>query len=341
MKAALVEAPGKLVVREIPMPEMGPYNALVRIEACSLCNSTDLKIIERHFVSQIPLPLVLGHESVGTIIDVGDKVRCYEAGQRVLRPCAEYAPSHARIASAWGGLAQYGLVTDQAAWCADHPGEKPGGMWAKQQIIPHDIDPAEATAIITLKETLYAARALGIDQTTRAAIVGTGPVGRTFTFWAHRMGAPFLAVFGRRERWCHNFVDLGADNYVAGGKPCLEDKAGDCRAGSFDRVVEAVGSTEALEDALALIRPDGVVGNYGVSPENDAGSDRVRAARQAGRIVDLPVREEEVHEELLGLVESGEVVLGEWISHRLPLSDIHEGLRLLREKQAIKVVIEL
>ena len=90
MKAAVVEAAGQLVVRDVPMPEMGPYDALVRIEACGLCNATDAKIVDRHFVSHIPVPLVLGHESVGTVVEVGDRVRGYVPGQRVLRPGARY-----------------------------------------------------------------------------------------------------------------------------------------------------------------------------------------------------------------------------------------------------------
>ena len=121
MKAAVVEGAGQLVVREVPLPVMGPYSALVRIEACSICNSTDLKIIERHFVSQIPVPLILGHESVGTVVERGPKVRRYALGQRVLRPGAEYDLARVGIASAWGGFAQYGLVTDLAAWREDHP----------------------------------------------------------------------------------------------------------------------------------------------------------------------------------------------------------------------------
>ncbi len=341
MKAAVLEGPGRLVVREVPMPEVGPYNALVKIEACSLCNSTDQKIIQRHFVSQIPVPLILGHESVGTIVELGSKVRNYALGQRVLRPGAEYADPRVGIASAWGGFAQYGLVTDLAAWRADHPGQEPNGMWAKQQVIPSTIPPAEATALITLKETLFATRAAGVNRETWVAIVGTGPVARAFTFWAHRLGARFLVVFGRSERWCHDFLDLGANNYVAGERACVEDEAKMVGLGAFDRVIEAVGTSQALEDALALARPDGLVAVYGVAAEDDPETETIRAARAAGRIITLPVREEEVHEELLELVARGEVRLGDWISHRLPLSEIHEGLRLLQEKRAIKVVIEL
>ncbi len=340
MKAALVEGPGQLVVRDVPLPEAGPYDALVKIEACSLCNSTDVKIIARHFVSQIPVPLILGHESVGTILSVGDKVRRYKPGQRVLRPGAEYRSWQVGIASAWGGLAEYGLVTDLDTWQADHPTQTPNGMWAKQQVIPGDIPPAEATAIITLKETLFSARAAGVDRTTWTAIVGTGPVARAFTFWAHHLRAPFLVVYGRQEKWGQDFLDLGANNYVARGRPFLKDEAGMTGPGAFDRAIDAVGSMEALEDALALLRPQGIVGAYGVASEDDAETPAVRAAREAGRIVTLPVREEDVHEEMLGIIARSEVRLSDWISHRMPLDQIHEGLRLLREGTAVKVVIE-
>jgi len=340
MRAAVVAGPNQLEVREVPMPQPGPYQALVRIEACSLCNSTDIKIIERHFVTHIPTPLILGHESVGVITALGEKVRNYTLGQRVLRPGAEYAPE-VGIASAWGGLAEYGLATDLAAWAADHPGAKPNGMWAKQQVIPNAWNAAEATAFITLKETLFSARAAGIDRTAWTAIVGTGPVARAFTYWARWLGAPFVVLFGRRKELCHDFLDLGANNYVAGGQPCAQDESKYVGLGAFDRVIEAVGSVAAQEDALALARPDGLVGVYGVAAEGDAPSEPIRAARAAGRMVDLPVREEDVHAEALALVSDGTLQLSRWISHRLPLEDIHEGLRLLRERAAIKVVIEL
>jgi len=339
VKAVLVEEPGKLAVRDVPMPEMGPYQALVRIEACGICNSTDVKIIDRHFVSHIPLPLVLGHESVGTVMEVGERVRAYRPGQRVLRPGAEYDYGKVGIASAWGGLAEYGLVTDLAAWQVDHPGEKPSGMWAKQQVVPPEIDPADATAIITLKETLSSVRHAGVDENTWVAIVGTGPVARAFTFWAHWLGARFLVVFGRRERWCDDFLNLGANNYIYGDKPCADDEAKVAGVRAFDLAIEAVGSNQALEDALALVRAEGWVANYGVSSEDDPPSDLVREAYAQRRIRNITVREEEVHDEVLGLIAKGEIDLREWRGERLSLDQIDEGIRLVRAKGATKVVI--
>ena len=337
MKAAVVEGPNQLVVRDVPMPTVGPYDALVRIEACSICNSTDRKIVERKFVSSIPVPLVLGHESVGTIVQVGERVRRYKLGQRVLRPGAVYDYAKVGVASAWGGLAQYGLVTDMAALLNDQPDHSINGMWPKQQVIPNDLDPAEATAIITLKETLFAIRAADVNHTTRTAIVGTGPVARSFIFWAHWLGVPYLAVLGRSERWRQECLNLGADRYMV-----PEDRSGENSLwGTFDRVIDAVGSSEALESALALTSPTGLVGNYGVPEEDDSEGPLVREAREAGRIIQLPVREEDVHDEVLALTQSGTVVLSDWISHRLPLDQIQEGFALLARREAFKVVIEL
>lgn len=341
MLAAVVEGAHRLAVRDVPMPEMGPYDALVKIDACGICNSTDSKILARKFVSSIPVPLILGHESVGTVVEVGPKVTCFEVGQRVLRPGASYDLAKTGLASAWGGLAEYGLVTDRAAWLADHPGGRAGGMWAKQQVVPAHIDPAEATGIITLKETLFALRAAGVDHSTWTAIVGTGPVARSFTYWAHWLGVPFLVVFGRQERWCHDFMALGANNYVAGDRPCAQDDAKWVGLRAFDRAIDAVGSSQSLRDALALVRETGLVGNYGVSPEDDHESQDLDAARAGGRIVNLPVREEEVHDEVVGLVEGGQLDLAPWVSHRLPLTEIQQGFELLETKQALKVVIEI
>ena len=339
MKAVVVSAPGHVTIEDVPMPQPGPYDALVRIEACSICNSTDVKIVDRHFVTHIPLPLIPGHESVGTVLQVGEKVRSYRAGQRVLRPGAEYG-SGGEYASAWGGMAEYGLVTDLASWRRDHPDEQPGTMWAKQQVIPNDIEAGEATALITLKETLFATRAAGVDESTWTAIVGTGPVARSFTFWAHHLGAPFLVVFGRSDRYCHDFLDLGANNYVAGTKPCRVDEAKVAGLGAFDRVIEAVGTSQALEDALQLCRTGGQVWRYGVPAEDDKDTAQVMAAREVGIIRDLPVREEDVHQEMLSLVRDKTVDLSDWISHRLSFEQVEKGLELIRTREAFKVVLE-
>ena len=78
-----------------------------------------------------------------------------------------------------------------------------------------------------------------------------------------------------------------------------------------------------------------------MAPEDDHETAPLASAREAGRIIDLPVREEDVHDEVIEMVQRGDLQLSTWVSHRLPLERIQEGFRLLAERQAIKVVIDI
>ncbi len=118
MQAAIVVEPGTVQVRQIPIPAPGPFEALVRIEACGLCGTTD-----RHLVAGTQCyhqadhyPAVLGHEAVGTVIEVGAKVSGFKLGDRVVRATSVW-PGEKRgdLFSAWGGFAEYGIVRDRLA----------------------------------------------------------------------------------------------------------------------------------------------------------------------------------------------------------------------------------
>ncbi len=101
------------------------------------------------------------------------------------------------------------------------------------------------------------------------AIIGTGPVGRSFIFWARHLGIPVVASFGRREQWRDEMLSLGATHYIVAGERSPLDAARAQGIGPFDRAVEAVGSVGALETALALVGSDGQVAVYGIGESLD------------------------------------------------------------------------
>src|ERR1700733_11269835 len=115
MKAIVVVSPGKFEVRDVPMPKPEPFEALVKIEACGLCGTTDRHIVEGHQAHHPAewYPAVLGHESVGKVIQVGHLVTKFKAGDRVTRPVAIWPGTRQEdLYSAWGGFAEYGIVRD-------------------------------------------------------------------------------------------------------------------------------------------------------------------------------------------------------------------------------------
>ena len=80
MKGLVVEAAGKICLREdLPLPEIDAYQVLCRNVGCGICNGTDMQLINGQ-MPFIQYPFVLGHEAVGQVVAVGEKVRSFQEG---------------------------------------------------------------------------------------------------------------------------------------------------------------------------------------------------------------------------------------------------------------------
>ena len=118
MFAVAVTEPGKVEIVEVPDPVPGPYEALIKTEIAALCNSTDRKLIEAHFPGVEQYPLLLGHETVGTVVAVGEKARSFQVGDRVIGGLLLNS-THPDYASGWGGFSEYTLASDHVAMVED------------------------------------------------------------------------------------------------------------------------------------------------------------------------------------------------------------------------------
>ncbi len=345
MRALIVRERGVLELRDdVPEPQPGPYQALAKILACSICSSTDVKIIDGTMPYVMDYPCVLGHESVGEIVQVGEKVRHLRPGDRVLRPTAVYPGEKlGEFYSGWGGFAEYGLVTDLQAMIEDglaSPLSPPA--WPKyQQIIPREIDPVDATMLITLKETLNTLEDAGVAANQRVLVVGDGCVGVAFARWAKLKGATFVAVAGHHESRLERARKLGADaavNTTGQGIPDALKSAG--VVPGFDLIIDAVGSGEIVEQCIGLLAAGGRLAIYGVSDHMDAQINllRIPASAWIGR----PTNDESrAHEQVLSYWRMGAINLKDFYTHVVPLDRAEEGFQLIRSREAFKVVITI
>lgn len=337
MLAAIAEQPGILAVRGVPLPTIDETECLVEILACALCNSTDRKLLEGHFRYRGPeaYPGILGHESVGRVLECGSAVESFRVGDLVLRPMACYAPGGGPNCM-FGGLAQYGKVKDPAL----------GGS-AAHQIVPEALDPVDATMLVTLKEALSWLQRWGLRPRQSVVVLGSGPVGLAFGFFAKLLGCAPVLVLGRRKEPLEKALELGVDGVIntAHNDPLEVVRAFTGGKGA-DRVIEAIGDEAALPLGLSLLNPQGRLGVYGISPTREAGDMERRAldlglARNEWAIEFFGPREAEPHEHLLWLVKQGIVRLQDWYSHTLPLAETQQGFDLLASKEAFKVVITM
>jgi threonine dehydrogenase-like Zn-dependent dehydrogenase len=93
MKAVAVTSRGKIEIVEMAMPHREEYECLVRMRASAICSSTDLKIIDDDIGEKpVPYPVILGHEGVGEIVEVGPRVRNLKVGDVVLNPSSRIDP---------------------------------------------------------------------------------------------------------------------------------------------------------------------------------------------------------------------------------------------------------
>jgi threonine dehydrogenase-like Zn-dependent dehydrogenase len=333
MRAIVAVAPGSVSLIDLPIPAIGPYEALVKVEACGICNGTDIKLIDGEFLPG-PFPSAIGHESVGVVVKAGEKVRSFRLGDRVLRPLL-YDSHVPDGRSTWGGMSEYGIVIDAIAIRQD--GADVQVHWAapKQQVVPASISPAHAAAMITLKETLQVLRVFGVGNGKPVAILGTGPVAQAYCFFSKMLGASPVAVFGRRPVYANRFRALGADTYVTGDDyPVLvRDRIA---RGGFGQVIEAVGSPEALKRCLELAGSTGQVRVYGIAPVSHSWNE---VDLSDSRVQRMGAKEDQVHDEMLSLVAQEMVVLSDWVSHVMPVRDFVRGFEIVRSKQASKLVL--
>ncbi len=199
MKAAVVIKPGVLEVQDVPAPIPGEYDALCEILYGATCTGTDLHLIDGVFPWPPAYPAILGHESVGRVVEVGRGVRNFQVGDLVTRVGSPPLPQ-ANLDVCWGGFSEFGIAGDH--WemrRAGLPPEKWSGNRVNQ-VVPPGIDPRAATMIITWRETFSYLMRMGLGNGASLLVVGSGGNGLSFLAHAANLGAAPIAMAGSPAR---------------------------------------------------------------------------------------------------------------------------------------------
>jgi threonine dehydrogenase-like Zn-dependent dehydrogenase len=344
MRAVTVPEPGRLAFTDLPVPSYNEYEALVEILTCSICSGTDTHILH----DQFPLrayPCVLGHESIGRVVEVGAAVRNLRPGDLVLRPAAVRPGEQlGGYHSMFGGFAEYGVVADAGAILADASGGQPPRLppfATAQQVVPADFDPDLAGAFITFKETLSFLLRLGVQPGRSLLILGSGVVGLSFTLGAKLIGATPVIVAGRRPEPLELARSFGADAVVNVSQEELTERVRAYTNGMGAAfAVEAVGDWAVAQAGIRPLADGGQIGIYGVPPGRQAAFDFTGAPRNWSLRFVQP-KEEDVHQQVLDQMRLSLVDLRRFVSHTVNLDEIETGFDLVQRKAARKVVVRV
>ncbi len=338
IKAVIIEEPNKIRIQEIKKPKIGEYEVLLQMKSCGICNGTDLKIIAGHLSSvNIKYPAVLGHEGVGEVVKVGKKVRTFKIGDLILEPATRVIDKE--IGSAWGHFAEYAVASDYLALLEDD--KQPSSCLKSQQIVPKDIEPEDATILLTLKETLSGLLNFGFKKGMSLVVFGDGPVGCALVKFARLLGATVIIGVGHWDKRLERMKNLGAD-YVVNEKT-NEDFLSDTLQGSkIDMVIDAVGKNQIVDKGSRLIRRGGKIGIYGVFIEPQLNIKMAQWPNNASiQILQWPLGHADIHNRVIEYVRSGAINPKDFYTHIVTMDQIEKGIQLVRTRKALKVVVKI
>jgi len=338
--AAVVTGRNRLEVVDVPTLEVGPYDSVCQINACSICAATDSHLVDGTFVKDwMPKwPFVLGHESAGRVVEVGEKVRRFKVGQMVVRP--HWMPDSEQyhgLASAWGGFAAWGIVRDTFSMHEDN-GEPIDFLWRSAAPVP-DMPAEDATLFITWRDVMSCVMQMGIKAGDHVVIFGSGGNAMAFTRFAALAGAQVVMVGSpvRQDmavRLGATFIDYHLDTEV----PAAVSKV--LNGHGADYLIEAVGKPNDLPKMFECLAENGTLFLFGLPPDLQfntnlwTGPSRYTIERKT-------VAEDLSHNQVLNYYLAGQLDPHDFYDQSLPLDQINEGFDKIRNREAIKITITM
>ena len=346
MRTLIVDQRGNMSIGEAPIPEYGEYQALVKMISGGVCG-TDVKIIHGAFKGMTfenDYPLMLGHEGVGRVVEVGAKVTGFKIGDAVLLP---FVNPVGNLKSGWGAFSEYGIVNDAVA--LESGGYRVGSPLFPdcayaQTVVPPDIDPVDAVMIITLREVLSSIKTFGITPNSSVVIYGCGPVGMTFIRCLNILGAYPIIAFDVDERKLDIAGKNGATYAFNNSREDAVSRAREICPDGVDFALDAVGHPPLINQSMELIKDRGKICFYGVPAENSALVDWSRSSYNWSlcfQQMPRKIEEGEATNQVLAWLRAGVITLGEFISDYANFDDIIDVFGRVEKRQiALKCVIK-
>lgn len=357
MKVAVAYDVGEpLVVEDLPTPAVGPHDVLVRLCASGICH-TDLTVIRG--LSNLPLPIVPGHEGCGVVEAVGADVRRAAVGDRVLASvspacgscwwCRNGMSNHCELGPAVLQTTRFELPDGRSATAVCGCGTFAEEMVVHEaSVVPVRTDLADdQLALIGCGVTTGLGAVFNtadVRPGASVAVIGCGGVGQSVVQGARIAGAATIVAIdpaaGRREA----SLRVGATHAVdpADGDPIEQVRALTEGRGA-DFTFEVVGRPELIVQAFDMARAAGTVTVVGMPSKDDVITlPALRAVFSGKRLAGSKVGGAQILRDFpryVRLAESGRLDLGSLVSQRISLDEVNDGIELLERAEGVRTVI--
>ncbi len=345
MSAAVYRGVNDVRLETVPVPKIGPGELLVRVHTCGICG-TDLKKISTGSHSA---PRIFGHETSGVVVDVGEGVKEFAVGDRVVAfhhiPCGDCFYCHHKVFAqcpvykrvgctagfepSGGGFAEYVRVMD---WIVR------GGVVR----IPDGVSFEQACFIEPVNTCMKGIATLCLQPDEVVLVMGQGPIGIMLGVLAQRAGAKVITsdLFPERLTIARTFglsenIDASRGDAVAQIRDLTQGRGADA-------VILAVGGNGLIRTAMDTARAGGRILLFAQTVHGEATFDPAAVCVDEKTLLGSYSASVDLQDESVQFVFRREMDLERLITHRFPLQQSVEALRVAAHPQpdSLKVIVQ-
>ncbi|TCL77019.1 threonine dehydrogenase-like Zn-dependent dehydrogenase [Hydrogenispora ethanolica] len=265
MRAQVVEAPNRMALKQVPVPEINDDEVLIKVKICGICG-TDLKIYAGLYAAD-HLPLISGHEFWGVVEEIGQNVRGVKVGDRVSADicltCGTCYFCRRGEGLLCESFTQLGIHTNGAF------AEYVKAPWQNCYVIPDGVNDYSAAFIEPMTAVLESSKKMNCTISSSVVIIGCG-LGILHAAMAKLRGAAPVMLIGDSQSRLEIAKKMNVADYYINIHE-VDDVVAEVKkltgGVGADFVLEAVGTPATYEQAFKMVRRGGVVEAFGVVPQ--------------------------------------------------------------------------
>jgi L-iditol 2-dehydrogenase len=343
MLAAVYRGVNDVRLENVPVPEIGPGEILVKVHTCGICG-TDLKKIATGSHSA---PRIFGHETSGTVaasnsaqFSPGDRVmvfhhipcrNCYYCRHQTFAQCETYKKvgCTAGFEPSGGGFAEYVRVMDWIVRCGTVR-------------IPDQISFEQACFVEPVNTCMKGIERMALEASETVLVIGQGPIGIILSILAQRSGATVITSDLYEQRLTISKAFGLTTSIDASRLDPVKETRRQTEGRGADAAILAVGSNGLIRTAMDAVRPGGRILLFAQTQHGEAAFDPAAVCVDEKTLIGSYSASVDLQDQSVQFVMNGDVALGKLISHRFPLERATEALHLAAHPQpdSMKIVIQ-
>ncbi|WP_010097376.1 zinc-binding dehydrogenase [Ornithinibacillus scapharcae] len=328
---------GNLEVQEKPIPSPGPDQVKIEVKYAGICGS-DIHTYEGHY--KVAVPVTLGHEFSGEVVEVGENVTEFKVGDRVTSETTFYICGECEYCN----TLDYNLCNHRKGLGTQQDGAFAKYLIARKEsvhLLPDNVDYQSAAMTEPLACTYHAVSKTEINQGDVVVVIGPGPIGLLAAQVAKSYGATVIITGLTNDKVrLDKALEVGIDYIVNTQEQDLKEIVNRLTNGyGADVVLECSGAVPAAKQGLDILRKKGQYAQVGLFAQPEIMFDLEKIIQKEIRVVGSRSQKPADWEPSLALMNEGKVNAKALVTHVFDITQWEEAYQSIKSGEAIKVLL--